>query len=373
MTAFAETPDIELVRQYAKTGDAHVFAEMVQRNTAAVYQTCYRILRAQDLAEDSTQETFFRLMRQPHLIHQSLSGWLHKTATRLCLDRIRHEQRLRKRQQAYQAQHASATEADDVTWAELSEALDQTLTELCREDHDYLVEHFIAGKPLRQIAEEQGVSAATAHRRVRRAVDHAKQALKERGFVAITGAVLAGVIGQSATASPVLPATLATQLGKLPLAAGLTGPIGQSGAAAAAAQTVAGFKLTIAAGWLVTGLVTATTCVVTVALVSDALRHNTPAHHSSSTVKDEAADTNSKASSKDSPSLISGPTPDPTAPKVITGNQSTPISERIQLVHPEVIDGNQSVAYTDGHIESLSVEDVAEQIEQQTGGDASTQ
>lgn len=354
MTTLVSTPDIELVRQYAKTGDAHVFAEMVHRNTAAVYQTCYRILRAQDLAEDLTQETFFRLMRQPHLIHQSLPGWLHKTATRLCLDRIRHEQRLRKRQQVYQSQRANAAEADDVTWAELSEALDQTLTELCREDHNYLVEHFIAGKPLRQIAAEQGISAATAHRRVRRAVDNAKQALKQRGFTAITGAVLAGVMGQSAAAATTLPATLAAQLSKLPLAAELTGPIGQPGigAGAAGAQAATGFKMTAATGWLVAGLVTAGACVTTVTLAGGSMGHGSAAQPASTATHQNTNDTPNNTNSD--------------GPRVITGNQNTPTSERIQLVHPEVINGNQSVAYADGHVESLSTEEVAKKIAEQT-------
>ena len=92
--------DLKLLQRYAN-GDPDAFAELVQRHTALVYNTCVRILGDRARAEDVSQEAFYKLMRQPQLVERSPGAWLHRAATRLCLDVLRSETARIKRERAY--------------------------------------------------------------------------------------------------------------------------------------------------------------------------------------------------------------------------------------------------------------------------------
>lgn len=77
--------DLALARSL-KAGDEEAFRTLVDRETASVFRTCYRILGRVDEAEDATQETFV-------LAYRSLASfrgdgrpgaWLTRIATREC-------------------------------------------------------------------------------------------------------------------------------------------------------------------------------------------------------------------------------------------------------------------------------------------------
>ncbi len=73
--------DLELLDRFRSRGDAEAFSEIVRRYASTVYAAGRRILGDSGSAEDVAQETFFRLMRRPELVTQSLGGWLHRSAT----------------------------------------------------------------------------------------------------------------------------------------------------------------------------------------------------------------------------------------------------------------------------------------------------
>ena len=66
--------DLGLLQRFSLYNDAQAFAQIVQRYAAFVYATALRISGDSARAEDLSQETFFRLMRRPHEIHQNLGG-----------------------------------------------------------------------------------------------------------------------------------------------------------------------------------------------------------------------------------------------------------------------------------------------------------
>src|SRR5437867_13072318 len=82
----AQETDLSLLRRFTETSDPAIFAEIVRRYAGVVYSASHRILNDEARAQDVSQETFFRLMRQPKLVTHSLGGWLHRSATHLAID-----------------------------------------------------------------------------------------------------------------------------------------------------------------------------------------------------------------------------------------------------------------------------------------------
>ena len=77
---------IEAVR----SGDRDAFAHVVERETAAVYRACHRILGGRHDAEDATQESFVAAFRAigRYRGDGSLRGWLLRIATRQSFRRL---------------------------------------------------------------------------------------------------------------------------------------------------------------------------------------------------------------------------------------------------------------------------------------------
>ena len=92
----------ELLRAYSATRCGTAFRELVAGWTGMVYATALRIARGQDaLVEDITQTVFARLAAAPEKVTdaRALGAWLHAAATGLTLDALRHEARLRRREE----------------------------------------------------------------------------------------------------------------------------------------------------------------------------------------------------------------------------------------------------------------------------------
>jgi RNA polymerase sigma-70 factor (ECF subfamily) len=206
--------DLRLLRRFANQRDADAFAQIVQKYSGVVYATALRILGDGARAEDVSQETFFRLMRRPHDIKQNVGAWLHRTATHLALDCLRSESSRRKREIAYEGD----CEREASTWAELSPAIDQALTELPEELQLLLVRHYLLGQTQAELAEQTGHSPATISRRMKAALEELRLRLRLKGLTALP-AVLAGLLCHVAARKA--PATLAVQLGKMSLIAAM--------------------------------------------------------------------------------------------------------------------------------------------------------
>ena len=259
MTAAAATiDDISLLRRYAERGDQAAFSEIIRRYAGVVFAACHRVLGDASRAEDVSQETFFRLMRRPEAVSQSLGAWLHTAATNLAVDAIRSEAARRRREHEYAAdalEERADAEADVSTWAELSPHVDAAMAELPEEDRALLVAHFLRGHPQNELAAEAKTSAATMCRRIRAAVEALQRKLRNRGL-GVAPLALAGFMHDHALQA--VPIALTHELSKMTLLSSTRGllrpltperlPLLWTAAAILAVSVTAGALISLLAG-----------------------------------------------------------------------------------------------------------------------------
>lgn len=252
------TSDELLLERFARLGDEKAFALIVQRYTDAVYGTCLRVLHDPARADDATQETFFRLMRSPGAVEQSLGGWLHRAATTISIDCLRHEKRLhaweREHETRRQLDPTEPTPAEALGWKEIAPHVDEALNELPEADRWLLVQHYFRGRAIRALAREIGTSAPTLSRRHQAALAALKDKLKSRGVVAAAALLATWLAENGAVAAP---PSVHENLGRLTLYQAATGT---GSLAAALGLTARAFSLiavlTVVA--LIGGLIAAT-------------------------------------------------------------------------------------------------------------------
>jgi RNA polymerase sigma factor (sigma-70 family) len=219
MTSMTTVPegDLVLLRRFAQGRDEQAFAEIVRRYAGLVFSTCQRVLGDRSLAEDASQETFYRLMRKPDAVTRSLPGWLHRAATELAIDAARSESARRRREAAY----ADAPKRDPSTWHEMAPHVDAALAELPEPMQRLLVEHFLMGRPQQALAAELGVSPATLSRRMHDALDRLRERLGAQG-VALGVGLIPVLLAEHAAAALCPPrASLLASLGKMAMVSGM--------------------------------------------------------------------------------------------------------------------------------------------------------
>ncbi len=204
--------DLELLRRYAEARDAEAFAELVARHRDMVYAACYRVLASRADAEDSTQECFLRLAGHAASIRTSVAGWLHRVAVRTSVSAQR-KQHARER-----AEREAAVMGDrsaDASWDEVKSEIDRAIDRLPDRLREPVVLHFLEGKPQVAVAEQLGLSQASASRRIKEGVEELRRHLKRTGL-AVSAGGLAGLL--TAHSGEAAPATLVAELGKIALA-----------------------------------------------------------------------------------------------------------------------------------------------------------
>jgi RNA polymerase sigma factor (sigma-70 family) len=215
MTLIAADNDFALLDRFSHDGDEEAFAEIVKRYAGVVYATSFRVTHDRGRAEDVSQEVFFKLLRKPQSVTQSLGGWLHQCATRLALDDVRSESARRRREANRRIEIDDSADDSVSTWQEISPQVDEALAELPEESRELLVSHFLQGKSQSTIAMETRTSPATISRRMRDAVSALRAELRRRG-IAVAPAVLIGLSRMHAPAeAATVPTSLTAELGKM--------------------------------------------------------------------------------------------------------------------------------------------------------------
>lgn len=199
--------DLELLNRFRACGDAQAFSEIVRRYASTVFSAGRRILGDNGLAEDVAQETFYRLMRRPEMVRQSLGGWLHRSATRLAVDARRSERARLQREQSH------LRHENDPTWAIISSELDEAIATLPDASRELLVRHFLRGEPQAQLASDLSTSPATLSRRIKVSLEELRMEMRRRGIDACP-LTLGLVCGRNA-AGIFVPRTLSMSLGKM--------------------------------------------------------------------------------------------------------------------------------------------------------------
>jgi RNA polymerase sigma-70 factor (ECF subfamily) len=93
-SALPQAGDVELIQDF-QAGQVDAFDQLFLRYHQAIQGLTNRLLRDPLLAEDLTQETFFRVLRSLNRVDESFnfSAWIHRIATNLCYDELRRRKR----------------------------------------------------------------------------------------------------------------------------------------------------------------------------------------------------------------------------------------------------------------------------------------
>lgn len=173
----------DLFLEYKKRPGPAELTQLLERHRDAVYSLCYRVLRHPQDAEDACQDVLLEVSRQVDAIEQpeGFAGWLYRTTLHTALDVKRRRGRRKSREQA--AASAGRPEQDPDAHEELLRGLaglDETSRML-------VVEHYLAQRPLRELANERGCSEVAVWKRIRTAKERLRRTLGSAAFTALDG------------------------------------------------------------------------------------------------------------------------------------------------------------------------------------------
>lgn len=204
----SDSPDAELLEQFARNKSEAAFAVLVERYIGLVHSTAFRKTGNPQQAEDITQAVFIILARKAGSLGSKtvLPGWLHHTAQLTAANLQRAElRRIRREQEAFM-QSTMNESASDALWHELSPLLDDAIAGLGANDRDAIVLRFFEKWSMAEVGAALGASEDATRMRVNRALEKLRKFFNKRGVVSTT-AILAGVI--SANSIQAAPAGLA--------------------------------------------------------------------------------------------------------------------------------------------------------------------
>ncbi len=198
--------DCQLLSLFAQ-GDQRAFTQLVERHSALVHRTAYRITQRHTLAEEATQLTFSVLAQHAlknRSLPQTLEGWLHKTASftaMRALDKeVRHQQKLRH----YRHHHPGP--AEEAGHTELLPELDRALLRLGTRDREIIVLRFLKGYSIPEIARRLDGTEAAIQKRAHRAMGKLRQWLASKSTGLSAAALLALLESEGRAAIPEIAA-----------------------------------------------------------------------------------------------------------------------------------------------------------------------
>ncbi len=211
----ANTPDALLLDHWRTRRDADAFAELVARYGPLVYTACLRVLHSSPAAEDAAQDCFLELLQSRARVH-SLPGFLHTTATRRAVDRLRSERSRTDREARFAAGQAITIEA---TWDDVSAYVDEAIAALPDKLKRPVVLRFLQGRSYAEIASDTGLPASTIQYQLKQGVEGIRKHLAGRGLP-VSAAALSAMLAAAPTQA--MPAAVTAQVGAMALAGGAT-------------------------------------------------------------------------------------------------------------------------------------------------------
>ncbi|MGH2689925.1 MAG: sigma-70 family RNA polymerase sigma factor [Actinomycetota bacterium] len=165
--------DAELVRRIAE-GDRAAFERLYDRYAASAFGIARRVCGDASLAEDVVQEAFLSIWRRPTSyspdrgkVGSYLFGVVHNKA----VDAIRHEESLRRREQAYGGVEEEAGAADEVVegaWIALrGRQVREAVAGLSAVQREAIELAYFGGLTCTEVATKLGIPLGTAKTRLR--------------------------------------------------------------------------------------------------------------------------------------------------------------------------------------------------------------
>jgi RNA polymerase sigma factor (sigma-70 family) len=202
-----EPADHILLARFTEHGNDDAFAALMRRHGPYILGVCRRVTVCSQDAEDLFQACFLELVRRASSIRQGacVAAWLHTVAVRLGRKGSAGWVRRRKLEMsAGRPEAADSSPSADVTWREVSQALEEE-GRLPLKLRLPVIVCLFEEQTQEQAAVELGITPAALKSRLRRGRELLRTRLIRRG---ISGAVLASVLAVS-NASAAVPAALA--------------------------------------------------------------------------------------------------------------------------------------------------------------------
>lgn len=199
--------DADLLRRYVDERSETAFAELVRRRIGLVYAIAWRRTQDTHLAQEVAQVVFTALARKaPQLVrHQTLLGWLYRSAHFAASDSVRARDRRQRHEQEALVMQPLETQTPEPDWRQLSPIVDEVLSQMPAADRDAVLLRVVDERSYGEIGRNLGVGESGARMRVERALERMRQALVRRGITS-TAAALTLAIGQQSGAA--IPNTL---------------------------------------------------------------------------------------------------------------------------------------------------------------------
>jgi RNA polymerase sigma factor (sigma-70 family) len=207
------TDDMDLVREYARSGSEEAFATLVSRHVNLVNSVAVRQVHDIHLAKEITQAVFIILARKAGALNSKtiLSAWLCRTAQYAAADAVKIQRRRQRREQElYMETDLNQDEPHSRDWTEIAPVLDASMSQLGEKDHCAIVLRFFEGKDLKQVGAALGVSENTAKTRVSRATEKLRKLFMKRGITLSVAAIAGAVSANSVQAAQMGLATSVT-------------------------------------------------------------------------------------------------------------------------------------------------------------------
>ncbi len=174
-------------------GEKAAFKKLYDRYSPRVMGLSLRITGDRALAEEVTQETFWRVWRNAASFNQargSYQNWMFGIARNLAIDIVRRQKmQLEPLHDGSDTEETSARRlaaADDVpeaAWTSLQQKQVQlALAELPPEQRDVIEWIYFQGKTRREIAEGKNIPFGTINTRARLALDKLRRVLQANGY-----------------------------------------------------------------------------------------------------------------------------------------------------------------------------------------------
>jgi RNA polymerase sigma factor (sigma-70 family) len=259
----AEDSDGRLLERFLTQRDEAAFTALLARHGPMVWGLCRRLLPEPHDAEDAFQATFLVLVRRARSLDRrgSLAGWLHGVAGRVAL-RAR-SGRHRERALSEEVPAMGATDpAAEAARHELRALIDEELRRLPEKYRGAVLLCDVQGRSHEEAARQLGCPPGSMSWRLARGRAMLRHGLERRG-VALSAALLAGLLAEEASAA--VPAALAEATARAALLAASGGALAGPVAAMAdgTARALAPARLKLAAALLALGVLAAGAGVAT--------------------------------------------------------------------------------------------------------------
>ncbi|CAN5277525.1 sigma-70 family RNA polymerase sigma factor [soil metagenome] len=191
--SLADLPDGELIAR-AQIADLDAFNHLVNRHQNAVYSVALRYMRAPDLADDVTQDTFLRAYRSIDTFKNDngvgFRSWLVRIASNRSLDVLRSQKRrpadsldaaMDDEESNWSPEDPSETPLQFTERGDLAQHLEWALGQISPDQRMVVILSDIQGHSYDEIAEITGVAPGTVKSRLHRARARLRDVLQDFG------------------------------------------------------------------------------------------------------------------------------------------------------------------------------------------------